>query len=87
MGPSASEFRTTAFKTLCDKPVEVDRQVNELINDGWIFKSNQLLPDGDMVVTLIKREMISVVKAKARFTPKASPTAPMFPKYVADGRA
>jgi hypothetical protein len=81
------EFRTTAFKTIVDKPIEVDRQVNDLIRDGWIFKSNQLLADGDMVVTLIKRELINTKAAERRFTPKAAPNTPVFPRgYSADGR-
>ncbi len=80
-----SEFRTTAFKIVTDKPYNVECQVNDLLREGWMFKSNKLLPDGDMCVTLIKRELINVKAAERRFTPKANPNTPVFP-HGYDGR-
>ncbi len=81
------EFRTTAYKTIVAAPREVDRQVNDALREGWLFRSNQLLADGDMCVTLVKRELINVKAAAKRFTPKANPNTPVFPRsYTADGR-
>ena len=66
-------FKDTAFRTVQGKPLAIDEEVNLLINAGYSLHGKPYYqPDGDMVVTLVQRQVMAVDEGKRRFTPKAS---------------